>query len=174
MLITRNPETFPLAVIRKLARSRWRDYKKLRLESLARSPLAFGSSLEEEIALKENEWKKRMRNAYFALDGEKLVGMVACNFNKEVKFRHIAEIYSLYVRPGERGRGTGTSLLDHALLLAAKNPEILKVRLYVNDRQHAALSMYRKAGFEQVGSLDREMKVGLRYYTMLVMEKKVR
>jgi ribosomal protein S18 acetylase RimI-like enzyme len=163
-----------LTVIRSLASSRWKDYRKLRLESLKRSPLAFGSSFEEEASLGEAEWKKRMKSAYFAMAGDAPIGMVVCSFNKEVKFRHIAEVFSFYVRAGYRGRGVGTALLEHALRLARDNKEIIKARLYVNSRQSAAVRMYEKAGFAVVGRLEREMKVGRTFYTMLVMEKQIR
>jgi ribosomal protein S18 acetylase RimI-like enzyme len=163
-----------LTAILKLGASRWRDYRALRLESLEKSPLAFGSSFEEEAGLGQAEWKKRMKNASFAMQGKNLAGMVVCSFNKETKFRHIAELYSFYVREGYRGRGIGTALLGHALRLAEDNELIIKVRLYVNSQQRAALKMYQKVGFEVVGTLEREMKVGNRSYTMLVMEKKIR
>ena len=163
-----------MIAIRKLGASRWKDYRALRLESLERSPLAFGSSFEEEIRLDQPEWKKRMKNVYFAMQGKDPVGMVTCSFNTDAKFRHIAELYGFYVRAGYRGRGIGTALLGHALRLVEENHLIIKVRLYVNGQQRAALKMYQKAGFAVVGTLGREMKVGDRFYTMLVMEKRIR
>ena len=163
-----------MAEIQKLPPSRWEDYRRLRLESLKESPLAFGSAYEEEAGFGVGEWKKRMKNTYFAMDGEALAGMIVCSFIKEVKFRHIAEIYSFYVRRGYRGKGVGRALLGHALGLAGKNARIIKVRLYVNSQQRAAVKMYRSAGFSVVGTLVKEMKVGGRFYTMLVMEKRVR
>ena len=160
--------------IRKLSPSRWEDYKRMRLESLKESPLAFGAAFEEEASFGAAKWKERMKNTYFAMAGEKPIGMIVCSFNKEVKFRHIAEIYSFYVRAGSRGKGVGRDLLGHALSLARKNPRITKVRLYVNSQQRAALRMYERAGFEVAGRLAGEMKVGGRFYTMLVMEMKIR
>ncbi len=146
----------------------------MRLESLKQSPLAFGSAFEEEAALGEGEWKKRMKNVDFAMTGRLPVGMIVCSFNKEVKFRHTAEIFGFYVRTGYRGKGVGAALLDHALRLVKDNRGIVKVRLYVNRRQSAALRMYKKAGFAVVGTLVKEMKVGAKFYTMLVMEKRIR
>lgn len=160
--------------IRKLPVSQWRVYRRLRLDSLRESPLAFGSSFGEEASFSEEDWKERMKNTYFAMAGELPVGMVVCSFTKEVKFRHIAEVFGFYVAAGERGKGIGSALLDHALKLAKGNRQIVKVRLYVNERQSAALRMYEKAGFEVVGRLAREMRVRSRFYTMLVMEKKIR
>ena len=160
--------------IRKLPPSRWEDYRRLRLESLRESPLAFGSAYEEEAGFKVREWKKRMKNTYFAMDGETAAGMIVCSFIKEVKFRHIAEIYGFYVRREYRGKGVGRALLGHALGLARRNARIVKVRLYVNSQQRAAVRMYTRAGFLVVGTLMKEMKVGERFYTMLVMEKRMR
>lgn len=92
--------------VRKLPLSRWEDYKKLRLESLKQSPLAFGSAFEEEASFGAGEWKRRMKNTHFAMADDTPVGMIVCSFNKEVKFKHIAEIYSFYVRARYRGKGS--------------------------------------------------------------------
>ena len=129
---------------------------------------------EEEASFGVAEWKKKMKNTCFAMAGETPVGMIVCSFNKEVKFRHIAEIYSFYVQTGYRGKGIGKALLNHALGVASNDKRIVKVRLYVNSQQRAAVKMYGRAGLTVVGRLQREMKVGGRFYTMLIMEKRVR
>ncbi len=159
--------------IRGLPQSRWRDYRRLRLESLKQSPLAFGSALSEEAGFGEREWKRRMKNTRFAMVGEEPIGMIVCSFNKEVKFRHIAEIFSFYVRPRYRGSGIGAALLQNAIRQAGDHGKIAKVRLYVNAQQRSALKMYERAGFVTVGKLEGEMKVGRRFYAMLVMEKRL-
>jgi ribosomal protein S18 acetylase RimI-like enzyme len=150
------------------------EYRKLRLESLKMSPLAFGSSYEEEASLGESEWKGRMKSALFAMVGPEPVGMIVCTFNKEAKFKHIAEVYSFYVRPSNRGKGIGSALLDRALRMAGSNTQVIKVRLYVNSQQRSAVRVYEKAGFAVVGTLEREMRIGRRYYEMLIMEKRIR
>ncbi len=160
--------------IRRLPASRWKDYRRSRLEALKQSPLAFGSAFEEEAAFGEREWRKRMENVDFAMAGRLPLGMIVCSFNEEVKFRHITEIFGFYVKAGHRGKGVGTALLHHALWLAKDNRGIVKVRLKVSRRQSAALRMYKKAGFAVVGTLVREMKVGAKFYTMLAMEKRIR
>lgn len=115
-----------------------------------------------------------MKNVSFAMVGNEPVGMIVCSFTKELKFRHIAEIYSFYVKEAHRGKGIGAILLKHALRLAGNNKRISKVRLFVNTRQRSAVRMYEGAGFVVVGRFAREMKVGERFYTMLAMEKVVR
>ena len=164
----------PPIEIRKLATSRWEDYRRLRLESLDGSPLAFGSAPEEESGLRASEWKKKMKDTYFAMDGETPVGMVVVSFSEQVKFRHNAEIYSFYVRPAHRGKGVGKALLGYALGLAKEDKRIVKVRLYVNSQQRAAIRLYRSKGFAVTGTLLKEMKVGERFYTMFIMEKMIR
>jgi len=163
-----------LVEIEKLPSNRWRDYKKLRLEALKISPLAFGDTFEEEASSGERTWKKYMKQVSFAIYKNEPVGMIVCSFNKSVKFSHIAEIYSFYVRPSYRGKGFGRALLDHAVEMAKRNKRVVKVRLYVTNRQRTAVRTYARAGFAVVGRLEREMKVGRRLYTMLVMEKAMR
>jgi ribosomal protein S18 acetylase RimI-like enzyme len=163
-----------LVEIRRLPAERWREYRDLRLESLKQSPLAFGSAFEEEASSSQRKWRKNMKSVNFAIEGGEPVGMIVCAFNREVKFSHIAEIYGFYVKPGHRGKGIGSALLEHVLRLARRNRRIIKVRLYVNSQQRAACRMYEKTGFLVTGRLEREMKVGGRLYTMLVMEKQLR
>ena len=160
--------------IRKLPPGRWRDYRTLRLESLKGSPLAFGSAFEEEAKFGEGEWKQRMKDAHFAMEGEAPIGMVVLTVSSGAKFRHIAEIYSFYVRRSCRGRGVGTALLRHAIGLASSDGRLVKARLYVNSQQRTAIRMYEKNGFSVVGRLRNEMKVGSRFYSMLIMEKVLR
>ena len=150
--------------IRKLPTDRWRDYRRLRLEALKLSPLAFGDAFEEEASSGERTWRRYMKRVSFAMHKDEPVGMIVCAFNNGVKFRHIAEIYSFYVRPGYRREGIGRALLDHSIETAKKDKRIIKVRLYVNSCQRTAVRMYEKAGFVVTARLEREMKVGRRLH----------
>lgn len=157
--------------IRKLPADRWRDYRDLRLEALRREPSAYGSSSEEAKRLKEEVWRRRIKNVLFALSDDRPVGMIVYVFGEELKARHIAEIYGFYVRADHRGEGVGTRLLERALSLIRKNKRVIKVELAVNPEQRAAVKLYRKAGFVVTGSAEKELKVGRRFYGMLFMEK---
>jgi len=160
-----------LIEIRKLPASRWKDYRELRLEALRSDPPAFGSSYEEEEPFAEDEWKRRIKNVLFALSEGKPVGMIVYVFGERLRTRHVANIYGVYVTTVHRGKGVGTRLLEGALLLIRKNREIVKVKLSVNPEQLAAVKMYGRAGFEVAGRMRKEVKIGRRYYDMLVMEK---
>ncbi len=156
--------------VRRLPAERWRDYRDLRLESLKTEPQAFGSSDEEEAELEESAWRERTEGALFATEGERPVGVMTLSFNDRIKTRHTAEIFGFYVRPEHRGKGVGTQLLREGLALVRSRKGMVKVRLYVNPEQRAAVKLYRKAGFRVAGRMEKELKIGDRFTRMLVME----
>ena len=157
--------------IGRLPVERWEDYKKLRLEALAHDPSAFGSSVEEEEAQSEDDWKRRIPNVLFAMSGDRPVGMIVFVTNSRIKTKHTAEIFGVYVKSSHRGKGIGSELLGEALSQIRKNRSVLKVSLSVNPEQEPAVELYRKAGFEVVGRARKDLKVGRRFYDLLYMEK---
>ncbi|MCB1499838.1 MAG: GNAT family N-acetyltransferase [Bauldia sp.] len=71
-----------------------------------------------------------------------------------VLYRHAsdeAEILSIAVRRSHRGRGHGRLLMDEALRRLYRD-RIKTCFLEVDPGNEAAVSLYRKIGFEQVGS----------------------
>ena len=160
--------------IARLPVDRWEEVKRLRLEALRTDPAAFGSSPEEDEALPEAEWKRRMPNSLFAISDDKPVGMIAFLFGNRAKSKHIADIFAVYVTPGQRGKGVGTLLLETTLSEIRRNKEIRKIKLMVNPEQRAAVRLYKAAGFVVAGKAKREFKVGRRYVDMVYMEKELR
>ncbi len=158
----------------RLQPERWEEYRALRMEALQSDPTAFGSSVEDEVPLSEAEWERRAENTLFAFSDGKPVGMIAVVTSTRQKTKHVADIFGVYVRSSERRKGIGKILLESALKEIAKNPDVEKIKLTVNPEQRAALELYRKAGFREVGRLRRELKVGGRYYDELMMEKHIR
>ncbi len=152
----------------------WEEYRALRLEALGSDPTAFGSSVEEEASLPEAEWRRRAANALLAFFSGKPVGMIVFVVSPRAKTRHVADIFSVYVKPSQRGRGIGKLLLESALKEIAKDPEVVKIKLTVNPEQKAAVGLYRGSGFVEVGRLRRELRVDGRYYDELMMEKHIR
>lgn len=127
--------------IRKLPADRWRDYRDLRLEALKREPSAYGSSFEESKRLKEEVWRRQIKNVLFTLSDDRPVGMIVYVFGEELKARHIAEIYGFYVSADHRGEGVGTRLLERVLSLIRRNKRVIKVELAVNPEQRAAVKL---------------------------------
>jgi len=83
--------------IKKLSANRWKEYRKLRLEALKSEPIAFSSAHEEEKKLSAEEWKKRIKNALFALDENNPMGVIVYVFLDKIQIKHIANIYGFHV-----------------------------------------------------------------------------
>jgi len=97
--------------------------------------------------------------------------MIAYVFDEGLKTRHIAEIYGFYVSADRRGEGIGTQLLRHALLQIRRKKGIVKARLYVNTEQRTAVKLYKDAGFVVRGEMRKELKVGRKFFDMLILER---
>ena len=157
--------------VKTLPPERWREAMELRLQGLKTDPIAFGSSYEEEENFTEAKWQRRMANALFALSDDKPVGTITYLFDNKVKTKHIARIFGVYVDPNYRGCGIGKKLLERALELIQENKNVVKIQLMVNQKQNAAVALYKNMGFIVVGQLKKEIKVGDEFYDELVMEK---
>jgi ribosomal protein S18 acetylase RimI-like enzyme len=157
--------------VRTLQPERWREARELRLQALQTDPIAFGSAYEEEENFPEEEWQRRMKNAIFALSDDRPVGTITYVFSNRVKSKHIARIFAFYVEPNYRNRGIGKKLLERALELIRENKEIVKIQLFVNREQEAAVKLYKKMGFVIVGQMNKEIKIGDSYYDEFIMEK---
>jgi len=158
--------------------ARWREAKRLRLESLLAEPSAFASSYEDELAFPDEVWIARSKSAYerdgnmtfFAeLDGG-LVGMAGAHWSAKAKLRHVAAVYGIYVAPTLRGRGLAARLMRRLLSELRSMGQIEKVSLMVNTEALAAIRLYEKLGFDIVGTAHREEKVDGRYYDLHYME----
>jgi ribosomal protein S18 acetylase RimI-like enzyme len=66
----------------------------------------------------------------------------------------IARLYSIAVLPRRAGRGIGPALLA-ASEQAALARRRRTLRLEVYERNHRAIALYRKAGYEQFGRLEK-------------------
>ena len=156
---------------RKLPPERWKDLRDIRLEALQSDPLAFASSYEEEKLLKPKEWKKRVENTLFALSNDSPVGMIVYIFSDKIKTNHIANIYGVYVKKEYRSQGIGKKLVDGVISIIQQNTNVSKIQLTVTAEQTAAIALYKKNGFIEVGTLKRELQVKGKFYDELVMEK---
>jgi ribosomal protein S18 acetylase RimI-like enzyme len=137
--------------IKALNEDRWQDYRALRLEALQKEPLAFGSSWEEESKSSEEEWRRRINNAFFAVTQDRLIGMIIWVQVTRIKSKHIANIYGVYVAEEYRLKGIGKQLMDTVLARIKENRDIKKIELAVNPVQKAAVKLYQNFGFKIAG-----------------------
>ncbi len=151
----------PLHII-QLDPEDWRRYRALRLDALRQEPEAFASNLDENIARPDSYWRRRLEEAsvgqydwlLFAQHDNALVGMVGA-LDKGVP--QTVEIGAMYVMPAQRGRGIGERLL-HAILdlIARSRLDVVQAELTVRTSQVAALSVYRRMGFEPVKNVENQ------------------
>jgi len=160
-----------MIVVRKLEVDRWKEYRDLRLEALGKGPIAFGSSYDEEKNMSEEEWRKRMENALFALSKDRVIGMIVHTYDSKIKRKHIGNIFGVYVMREHRGQGVGKKLIEAVLTEIQKSKDVVKVRLNINPEQKQAVKLYQRYGFKIVGQLKRELHVEGRFYDEFVMEK---
>jgi GNAT superfamily N-acetyltransferase len=131
--------------LRRLEPDDWECWRDMRLAALSDSPDAFASSLVEERNYTEARWRDWIRPAYqlqvVVEDGAGMVGAWKAEDQPAV------ELYSMWVRPGWRGRGIGDLLVGEVLDWAAGEGH-QRVDLWVAEGNVAAERLYRRHGFQ--------------------------
>ncbi len=155
--------------ITQLSPDNWQQYKEIRLEAVKTDPAAFGMSYEEELVRAESQWQDFLKNMWFALVDNKVIGMIGLIRNVGEPSKHTAHIVSFWVKPEYRGQGVGKALIQ-ALQEHAKINNIRKLYLQVAVTQESAIKLYEKMGFEKVGQLKEHTKCGNKYLDQYFME----
>jgi ribosomal protein S18 acetylase RimI-like enzyme len=143
--------------------------RALRLRALLDAPDSFLSSHDTEAAQPVAATVERLRQhdrigtgVLGAFQDGVLVGTLFMARESHRKAAHRANLGGMYVAPEARSRGIGRALIDAAVdRLRALGVE--QVHLYVATTADAARRLYRRAGFEVVGTLREAMKDGERY-----------
>ena len=146
----------PGTVVRAFLPHEWRTYRAIRLEALAESPAAFGSTFARESNFAETEWESRLsRGCSSAMERPlvaevdiKPVGLAWARI--ESPDRAVANLYQMWVSPEFRGRGIGRALLSAAVEWA-RLAGVEAVELGVAYGDTPAMRMYTRAGFEPLG-----------------------
>jgi ribosomal protein S18 acetylase RimI-like enzyme len=131
----------------------WPRYRELRLEALRTDPLAFGSTLERELAFPEALWRERLSNPH----SHNLVALVGpedewCGMASAALFDGQYHLFAMWVRSDARRRGVGGNLLDAAIAWVHRVEPRAPLLLDVNPRQESAVRLYRSRGFELTGT----------------------
>jgi RimJ/RimL family protein N-acetyltransferase len=87
--------------------------------------------------------------AYWAQDGDRIVGMASLNRRTGPAYEHSAEL-GFSVRPAYQGQGIGYRLVS-ALLAKAREAGILRVESSCFADNVRAIGLLRKAGFREEG-----------------------
>lgn len=142
--------------IRTITADDWALYRDLRLQALADSPDAFGSTLADEQALADEHWQMRLAAAsvsgrdlpLMAWAGAEPVGLGWAKVDAAAP--GVINLFQVWVAPSQRGQGIALAMLD-CVVLWAKSMQATAVQLGVASGQNAAMRIYLKAGFTPSG-----------------------
>lgn len=132
-----------------LAVGEWQTYRRVRLAALRSDPAAFSSTAAEAGGLSEAGWRRRMRQrtTFVATAGNDPIGMVSVGRSERAG---AAELISMWVDLGWRGRSVGDRLVEAVIRWAAEHGQTA-VQLWVADGNERAERLYARNGFIRTG-----------------------
>lgn len=141
----------------RLPIEKWNEYRALRLRALKEDPEAFSSSYADSLRQPEQFWKARLASAergerswlLFGRQDNKPVGMIGAFIEGDTT--ETATVVSVYVPREERGNGISSRLMEEILRVLSAVPRLRKARLDVNVSQVAAIRVYQRCGFREIG-----------------------
>ena len=144
--------------IRRLAAGDTAVWREIRLAALQGSPEAFSSNYETEAARPLEAFAERLETSVVlaACREARIVGVAGLAPRPGTKERHRGFLWGMYVRPEARRLGAAGLLLDAILAEASKRFE--QIELDVAAGNSAALALYKKFGFERLGTTPRALK----------------
>lgn len=165
-------------LVRRLTARDAAGFHALRLQALQESPTAFGANLEDERRYTLPNVAERIAPAdagrgggVGAFLGGTLVGMACLWRPAGAKESHKASLVSVYVAPAHRGTGLSTRLIRAALELAQDMAGVRRINLSVTVGNQAALTVYRRLGFEVYGREIEALYVNGAYYDEYLMTR---
>jgi ribosomal protein S18 acetylase RimI-like enzyme len=143
--------------VRVFASHEWRSYRDLRLQALAESPDAFGSTLALEQGRTDEDWSARLARGtssgsdlpLVAEVSGKAVGLAWARISESD--HTFANLYQMWVAPGYRRVGAGRMLVCAAIDWA-RAAKLQALVLCVTSGNSPATRLYTRAGFKSVGA----------------------
>ena len=142
-----------MTTLRSLAPEDWQVARRIRLEALAASPDAFGSTWSEARRMNAQDWRNWLtvsgRGATFAAAKSDSPSDI-CSVVRVGPEDGDAGLFSLWVREDARGHGIGERLIG-AVMAWAHDHGHARLVLDVYIHNAAAARLYRRIGFERIG-----------------------
>ncbi len=143
-------------MIRELTVADTKAYFALRQESLLDTPLAFGSSPEDDIASTVEKARELLgrqpQTVVFGACDPELVGIAGVFRSTKVKAVHKLHVWGVYVTPAHRGSGLGQKLLQTVIDYARTVPGVDWLQLGVSASTPTAQRLYERVGFVRWGT----------------------
>ena len=142
-----------MVLVREITADDWELMRDVRLTALAEAPHAFGSTYAREVAFGEPQWRGRINErsvTFFAHDDPAAAapaGLAGVYVEDGT-----ADLVSMWVRPGGRGRGVGAALVEAAAGWARARG-FGTLFLWVTESNAPAMRLYERCGFAATGEL---------------------
>jgi ribosomal protein S18 acetylase RimI-like enzyme len=138
--------------VRPLRSDEWPLYREVRLRALRDSPDAYGSLLDLEAALTDDEWAERLARGVHSASELPLIaecdgapcGLAWVRLDDGAP--ETAHLYQMWVAAQHRRRGVGRALVDAAAAWA-RVMGAQQLELDVTSNNEAAIRLYEGAGF---------------------------
>jgi GNAT superfamily N-acetyltransferase len=128
----------------------WELLRDVRLTALQEAPLAFGSTYAREAPFTEEQWRGRISErpvTFFAYAADLAEPAGLAGVYEE---DGAADLVSMWVRPGARGRGVGQALVAAAAGWARDHGHDT-LHLWVTESNESARRLYERCGFAATG-----------------------
>ncbi|MCA9567137.1 MAG: GNAT family N-acetyltransferase [Myxococcales bacterium] len=110
----------------------------------------FTMTVDDERAFIEGVDRERGDQAWVAVDGARIVGMLTARVGRRRKIAHRLEL-GMSVDAGWRRQGIGRALLERCVETARAHPRVETVALEVFADNHGAIALYTSCGFVREG-----------------------
>jgi GNAT superfamily N-acetyltransferase len=137
-----------MVVVRAATAEEWQVLRDIRLEALRDAPNSFGATYDQQAALAETDWRRRISRGgtFFAYIDEANGTMPAGLVGGLPETPDRVELVSLWVRPGARGLGVGEALVT-AVIDWALRRNATAVHLWLTEKNEFARKLYQRCGF---------------------------
>lgn len=155
--------------IRRLQAEDAEDFQAIRLAALKKSPEMFGSfyALEAEKPLQFFADRLTTCAVFGAYLNGRIVGVMVFKQAEGIKDAHKASLTGVFVEPEFRGQGIANALLK-AIIDHGSN-QVEQILLTVVAGNDAAISLYKRFGFEPYGVEPRALKTEQGYLDEMLM-----
>jgi RimJ/RimL family protein N-acetyltransferase len=137
--------------VRRLTPDDWQSFRDIRLLALADAPHAFGSTLAQEQALTEPDWRRRLSQPgtmiALALQDTTPVGIMGAYTPAD---SGIPLLIAAWVAPDARGRGIADLLVAEVLAWVTEQGRD-RITLRVADGNEPARKLFLRNGFHPTG-----------------------
>lgn len=123
----------------------------------------------EDVAAFQSKLVANNWPVYYAINNNEVVGWADITPSSNPRLAHRGFLGMALLKQF-RGQGLGTQLLNK-VLIHAKNIGLEKVELTVYTNNDAAIRLYKKCGFTEIGIIKNYRKLNGQYFDSIEMEK---